>query len=172
MTCLGVDARAPTETKMDTEASMLAKVRSQRAELQAAFRVSKLDASWTHESCDGERFRMNHEQALSEQRLFCSEFLLSNGAADALSQAPEKAEQKQARTDAAVAEFLVSQHVVKEEGARVSHADFAAALRREMKLKNVSQHSISSACKRAGLEALASHAARFWLNLKLTVPPT
>lgn len=156
MTCLGVDSGAE-----------LAAVRAKRSALHAACSIGKTDAGWTHENCDGDRFRMTPEQAAEEKQLFCCEFLISGCDADELVCAPEKPTQRQQRVDEAVTAFLASAHVVREEGARVSHADFAAALRREMKLKNVSQHAISQGCKRAGLLGLASHAARYWLGLKL-----
>lgn len=155
MDCLGVCAKELTE------------VRTKRAALHAACSVGKADASWTHENSNGDRFRMTREQTADEQRLYCCEFLASQGDAEPLTPAPEKPAQRQQRVDEAVLAFLSTPCVVKEDGARVSHAEFAAALRKEMKLKNVSQHAISQGCKRAGMMDRASHSARFWLGIKL-----
>ena len=161
VSCLGVK---PSDATIEAR---LAAVRAQRTSLHEACKVSKQDPTWTHEH-EGNRLRFTPEQAFVENSLYCTEYLLSNGDADPVLCAPENTALRKQRIDEAVTSFLHCGKVAREDGARVSHADFADALRREMKLKNVSQHAISQACKRAGLVGLASHTARFWTGIKLS----
>lgn len=165
MTCLGVDNRAFTPCETIVAPISLCEIRAQRAAIQDLHRVQRADA-YTHENGVGHRFLFTAEQAQREHKLYCMEFLITHDA-EPLVQRQETQECKQQRIDEAVVAFLSSSRVLHEAGARVSHADFANALRQEMHL-NASQHAISAACKRAKLENHSSHKARFWMNLKLT----
>jgi hypothetical protein len=143
-----------------------AKLRAERAALQATCKVERGDASWTHVDYENTKFKMSAEQARADERLFHKLWLLTDGDAESLQPRTESISERMSRCDAAVRDFLNSEHIIQDSTARVSHADFAAACKRYNGLRNLSQHAISQAARRAGLKALASHANRFWVGIR------
>jgi hypothetical protein len=143
-----------------------AHVALQRADLHERARVSAACSNFTHVDASGNRFRLTPEESLLDQQYFCM-LVLCKVPAVALAERAEKCALKMHRVDAALAEFLSSDCILKQEGARVTTSAFANVFRKYSGLE-VSQHAITQACRRAGLKTLSSHSARQFLDLKLT----
>jgi hypothetical protein len=83
-------------------------------------------------------------------------WVLTDGHDEALMPRAETVRERMTRCDTAVRNFLASSRIVEDSHARVSHADFAAALKEHLGLRGLSQHAISQAAGRAGLKCLPS----------------
>jgi hypothetical protein len=165
--CLGLGCVLCRDSSMEPD-SEVGRLRAARAAIRAACAVEKNDQSWTHTDSEGKRYKLSAMQEHDDAVLYHRLWLATNGDEQPLSERTESIAARMQRVDEAVNCFLNSSEIVRVPEGRVSHADFAKALRQTYGLRHCSQHAISQAARRAGLKCLASHAARFWVGIKLT----